>query len=141
MTENTYDFPDRRIIEEEAGERLIRLDGDTQLTDDQINSLREWLDRSPLHREELSNLLSFYNKMNMLTELSVPLGRLPVDKVKPSTTLPRRLNTPVIFFNRKVIGFSIAAVIIGLVIILLPSIQHDPDLSHCTQQQLENRRP
>jgi len=74
MTENIVDFPDRKAIEEEAGAWLIRLDGDSAPSAEELASLREWLERSPVHREQLASFAKFWGKMNVLTELAVPLG-------------------------------------------------------------------
>ena len=130
MTENIYDFPDRSNIEKEAGKWLIRLDGDTQLTTDEINQLRDWLDRSPLHREELSNLLNFYNKMNVLTELSVPIGNPLSEKSKPTAALPKENSNFGIVFGQKALGLATAVVAVSVVVLLFLSNQQGPDLSH-----------
>jgi transmembrane sensor len=74
MTQNVYDFPDRLIIEEEAGEWLIKLDGDTALSAEEREALVEWLKRSARHKAALYDLAEFWGKMNILTELAVPLG-------------------------------------------------------------------
>lgn len=74
MRENIVEFPDRKAIEEEAGAWLIKLDGDSAPSAEELASLREWLERSPVHREQLGNLADFWGKMNVLTELAVPLG-------------------------------------------------------------------
>lgn len=71
---NVVEFPDLKTIEEEAGAWLIRLDGDSAPTVAELASLREWLARSPVHREQLGRLADFWGKMNVLTELAVPLG-------------------------------------------------------------------
>jgi len=74
MNESVVEFPDRKVIEEEAGEWLIKLDGDNVPSTEELASLREWLSRSPVHREQLASLANFWDKMNVLTELAVPLG-------------------------------------------------------------------
>ncbi len=74
MRENIVDFPDRKSIEEEAGAWLIKLDGDRAPSTEELASLREWLERSPVHREQLRSFAEFWGKMNVLTELAVPLG-------------------------------------------------------------------
>lgn len=105
MADNIYELPERRIIEEEAGQWLIRLDGDARLSDEEVASLRQWLNRSPAHREEFSSLLQFYNKMNILTELSVPLGKSHANEVARTPT----------FFGGKVLGYSFASIILVVV--------------------------
>jgi len=90
MTQNIYDFPDRKQIEEEAGEWLIRLDSDKNMSEYNAIQLREWLKRSPVHRQELANLLKFYNRMNILTELSVPLIKTPALNQEVQTAQPHK---------------------------------------------------
>ena len=51
MRENIVEFPDRKAIEEQAGAWLIKLDGDRAPSAEELASLREWLERSPVHRE------------------------------------------------------------------------------------------
>ena len=130
MTENIYDFPDRNNIAEEAGKWLVRLDGDTQLTKDEINQLRDWLNRSPLHREQLGNLLIFYNKMNVLTELSVPMGNPLSDKSKPSAVPPKGSSRFGTLFGQKALGLVMAVLAVSVVILLFLSNQHDSNLRH-----------
>jgi transmembrane sensor len=69
------EFPDRGRLAEEAAEWLIRLDADTPPTREDLKSLGEWLHRSPAHREELESLAALWGRMNILTELAVPLGK------------------------------------------------------------------
>lgn len=123
MTENIYDFPDKATIEEEAGIWLIRLDGDKQLSHDEINRLREWLDRSPVHREQLSNLLQFYNKMNILTELSVPLGKQQVGKSAYSVKNNNQYWSPKLIFGSGAFALSIVIIILGIIVTITPGNQ------------------
>ena len=75
MNENIVEFPDRKAIEEEAAAWLIKLDGDRAPSAEELASLREWLSRSPVHREQLRSFADFWGKMNVLTDLTVPLGQ------------------------------------------------------------------
>lgn len=68
------EFPDRGVLSREAAKWLIRLDGDTPPTREELQALGEWLHRSAAHREELENLAALWGRMNVLTELAVPLG-------------------------------------------------------------------
>ncbi|MDE0154735.1 MAG: FecR domain-containing protein [Gammaproteobacteria bacterium] len=116
MTENIYVFPDKNIIETEAGEWLVRLDGDTRLSEDELIKLRDWLDRSPAHREELSNLLRFYDRMNILTELSVPLERQVAGK-PTSNERPVTWTGLIRFaFSRNLAVIALALVALALII-------------------------
>ena len=53
MSENVVNFPNRKALEEEAAAWLIALDGDSPPSAQQLEELREWLDRSPEHRAQL----------------------------------------------------------------------------------------
>lgn len=69
------EFPDRGVLTEEAAEWLVRLDSDTLPTRQELETLGEWLHRSPAHREELDRLAAFWDRANVMTELAVPLGK------------------------------------------------------------------
>src|SRR5688572_19010750 len=69
------EFPDQGVLAEEAAEWLIRLDADTPPSRQELKALSDWLHRSPAHREELERLASLWDRMNVLTELAVPLGK------------------------------------------------------------------
>ena len=69
------EFPEKGVLAEEAAEWLIRLDADTPPTRQELETLGEWLHRSPAHREELERLAALWDRMNVLTELAVPLGK------------------------------------------------------------------
>lgn len=71
---SVVEFPDRRVVAREAAQWLIRLDADTPPTREEFQALGEWLHRSAAHREELENLAALWGRMNVLTELAVPLG-------------------------------------------------------------------
>lgn len=70
------DFPERERVAEEAAEWLIRLDSDGGLTPDETDALKAWVAKSPKHRLALARLADVWGGMNVLTELSVPLGKL-----------------------------------------------------------------
>jgi transmembrane sensor len=72
---NVLEFEARAAVERQAREWLIRLDGDSPLSEAEVNALREWMDSSPSHREELTRISKFWRQANVLTELAVPLNR------------------------------------------------------------------
>jgi transmembrane sensor len=76
------EFPEKGVLAEEAAEWLIRLDADTPPSSQELRALGEWLHRSPAHREELEKLAALWGRMNVLTELAVPLGK-SVEAVGP----------------------------------------------------------
>jgi len=68
------ELPDRGVIKQEAFDWLILLDGDDALSKEDLAELKEWLDRSPVHRETLISLNTFWAN-NVLTQLMVPLEK------------------------------------------------------------------
>jgi transmembrane sensor len=69
------ELPERKGLAREAAEWLIRLDADTPPSQEELRALGEWLHRSPAHREELESIAALWGRMNILTELAVPLGK------------------------------------------------------------------
>ena len=124
MTQNVVEFPDRSAIEEEAAVWLIKLDDDDPPSTAELALLREWLERSPVHREELVGLATFWDKMNVLTELAVPLGS-PKSGVKFGFFAGLRRTAP--HYRR----FSIAAVMVaGVVVAVTLWLRLDPHLAN-----------
>jgi len=124
MRENIVEFPDRKAIEEEAGAWLIKLDGDSAPSAEELTSLREWLERSPVHREQLGSLADFWGKMNVLTELAVPLGH-PEDRANRSFVESLRHAIPRI----RRAGFVTAVFVIGVGIASSFWLRPEPFLS------------
>jgi transmembrane sensor len=75
VTDNIVEFPDRSIVQEEAAYWLIKLDADGTLPPALQIAFEEWLSRSLLHRQELHRLAALWQRMNVLTELAVPLDQ------------------------------------------------------------------
>ncbi len=124
MRENVVRFPDRKAIEEEAGAWLIKLDGDSAPSAGELASLREWLERSPVHREQLGSLADFWGKMNVLTELAVPLGH-PERGANRSFVESLRHTIPKI--GRA--GLATAVIVIGVGVATTFWLRPDPFLS------------
>ncbi len=124
MRENIVEFPDRKAIEEEAGAWLIKLDGDSAPSAEELASLREWLERSPVHREELGNLADFWGKINVLTELAVPLGH---PEGRTNRSFVERLRHAIPQFGRA--GFVTAVFVIGIGVAATFWLRPDPFLS------------
>ena len=85
---NIIDFPDRKVIEQEAVEWLIKLDGDQPPSQQELDQLKKWLSRSPAHVEELESLGEFWKDLIVLTDLNMPLAGAkakPTDSRKPAT--------------------------------------------------------
>lgn len=68
------EFPEQSAVSEEAAAWLIRLDADAPPAAKDLQALGEWLQRSPAHREELEKLAALWGRLNVLTDLAVPLG-------------------------------------------------------------------
>lgn len=61
-------------IEQEASEWLAKMDADTELSQQELADLKQWMNRSPAHRANLNDLIAFWQEANTLTELSFPLA-------------------------------------------------------------------
>ena len=86
---NIIEFPDRKVIEQEAVAWLIKLDGDQPPSQQELDQLKEWLSRSPAHVEELESLGAFWEDLIVLTDLNMPLAGArakPADSHKPATS-------------------------------------------------------
>lgn len=70
-----HKFFDRATIEEQASDWLIRLDREETNTTEELAELREWINRSPAHRESLDDLSEVWSNLDVLSRLAVPLGR------------------------------------------------------------------
>ena len=124
MREKIVEFPDRKAIEEEAGAWLIKLDGDSAPSAEELASLREWLERSPVHREQLGSFADFWGKMNVLTELAVPLGH--PERVA-NRSFVESLRHAILQSGRA--GFVTAVIVIGIGVALTLWLRPDPFLS------------
>lgn len=64
-------LPDRRTIEAEACAWIAQLDG-TEPSQEDLAALREWMNRSPAHRQAIEHLSALWDDLNIFTELAVP---------------------------------------------------------------------
>lgn len=64
--DKVYNFPNRIVVEEEASVWLVRLDSDKPLSEQEFASLKEWIRRSPLHRDELMSLADFWQDQSLV---------------------------------------------------------------------------
>ena len=60
-------------IEQQAADWLVRLDSERAPSQQELAALKEWMQRSPAHTEQLKRLTQYWHSANLLTELSVPL--------------------------------------------------------------------
>lgn len=60
-------------IEEQAADWLVRLDSDSAPSQKDLEELKQWMQRSPEHRQQLKRLTQYWHSANLLTELSFPL--------------------------------------------------------------------
>jgi len=122
VKESILEFPNRSTIAEEAGAWLVRLDGDQPLSAEEQFALREWLQRSALHREELNELAVLWGKVNCLTELAVPLEK---SSSTPSNDTEER-RRPGYFGGLVPLGATATIVVIGFALLLTLWMRSDP---------------
>ncbi|MGX4675913.1 FecR family protein [SAR92 clade bacterium H246] len=60
-------------IEQQAADWLVRLDSDHAPSQQDLQALKEWMQRSPAHTAQLKRLTKYWHSANLLTELSFPL--------------------------------------------------------------------
>lgn len=118
------DFPERRVLADEAADWLIRLDADTPPTAQELEMLGEWLHRSPAHREELESLANLWGRMNVLTELAVPLGK-PTQAASQSRTKGSAKYTPTKWQRVGLFTASVAIAVILGIALLIPESTED----------------
>ena len=90
--ENIIDFPNRDSIETEACAWISQLDGDRRPSAEDMAALREWINRSPLHGQELRRLAELWGDLNMLTDLAPGLDNIATPR---KANWLSRLVTPV----------------------------------------------
>ena len=100
---------DRSAIEEEAGAWIIKLDGDAELSLQQRQAFKEWMSRSPAHRDAVKSLAQFWGKMNVLTELALP---------QPPDTSPvqSQSNEGLFWFTPKFVGAALSICLLVTVV-------------------------
>jgi transmembrane sensor len=108
---NVFEFPsnelvDQKVLEQEAVEWLVKLDADTEPTDDELHALKEWMGRSPAHAKEIKSLNEFTGELLVLTELNIPL-------IKPLAKEPLTIRT--VLSGR---AWAMAASITGLALLM-----------------------
>ena len=108
------DFRDRDSIDAEAIEWLIRFDGDEPLSKDELKRFTEWAHASRLHSKRIRQLAAEWDKLNVLTELAVPLAQ------------PRRRWLAGPSWSRLRRGAVVAAVIAGVIVAALYWYAPDP---------------
>lgn len=124
------EFPDQSVVAEEAAEWLIRLDADTPPSEQALQALGEWLHRSPAHWKELERLADLWGRLNVLTDLAVPLGK--PGGVPARGTHDRLAARVKLFRSRRLLaaclaGSAVIAVLIGFVLTRTPTA--DPSLA------------
>ena len=112
------ELPERKDLAQEAAQWLIRLDADTPPSEEELRALGEWLHRSPAHREELESMAALWGRLNVLTELAVPLGH--AGRVKPQRQVAWR--------RAGVLLATMSAVVILIGVVIVQSWTSSPML-------------
>nr|WP_298728080.1 FecR domain-containing protein [uncultured Steroidobacter sp.] len=64
------EYSDGNVITKEACAWIAQLDGDQPPSAEDLAALREWMNRSPAHGQELRRLAELWGDLNVLTELA-----------------------------------------------------------------------
>lgn len=121
MSDNVVNFPNQNAAEEEAAAWLVKLDGDSAPSAEELEALHEWLNRGPENQAQLSSLAAYWGKLNVLTELAVPL--LHSQSQETGRADRRASGTPRRFARA---GLIAAALVVGLGIAFFYTSQPDP---------------
>lgn len=119
MKTNVFAFQDRKAIEEQAREWLIRLDGDTPLTSSESEALREWAERSPAHRAELQRIARFWHDADLLSELAIPLR-------KPKRGVGEWLSSAFSADSKRSWAIAACVALIAIALVVVPLTLHQP---------------
>lgn len=118
---NVAKFPNPHQIEVEACAWIAQLDGKTPSRQD-LAAFREWINRSPQHREEITRLAGLWGDLNVLTALA------------PPSKTPARP-----YRNHFLLGTAIIAVCVVLITVVAVLDNH-PSMSAAGQNQLYSTR-
>jgi len=75
--DNIHQLTPADDIEQQAADWLVRLDSDRAPSPQELDALKEWMQRSPAHTAQLKRLTKYWHSANLLTELSFPLPGSP----------------------------------------------------------------
>lgn len=77
MSDNVLRMFDRRTVEKEASEWIVRFEGDEQLGPSDIDSFKAWVAQSAMHKKIITEYVSLWGDMDLLSELmlSTPAKR------------------------------------------------------------------
>ena len=71
--DNIHHLTPAEDIEQQAADWLVRLDSDRAPSQQDLDALKEWMQRSPAHTAQLKRLTKYWHSANLLTQLSFPL--------------------------------------------------------------------
>ena len=75
--DNIHQLTPAEDIEQQAADWLVRLDSHRAPSPQELDALKEWMQRSPAHTAQLKRLTKYWHSANLLTELSFPLPGSP----------------------------------------------------------------
>jgi len=99
MCKKIVEFPNKKLIEEEACQWVVRFEGNAPLAEDEIDAFKAWLARSPVHRKILTRYASLWENMEVLSELNVPLGKIKAPENSATSKLVRWLMGPLLLLK------------------------------------------
>ena len=73
--ENVHAFQNHEEIMDEAYAWVLKFNGDTPVTAQDIQALNQWAARSPAHQQALKEAEDFWCEAELLTELAVPVAK------------------------------------------------------------------
>lgn len=110
MKSQIYEFPDQFKVQQEAAQWLALLDREEPPTAKELEQLRLWMARSPVHAKEIQSLNRFWGN-NVLTALMVPIGQYDANKMKTADLVSRWILSKKLFLFPAV-AFCLATILI-----------------------------
>lgn len=118
------EHPDHPEIEAEARAWIIQFDG-ARPTEDELHEFREWLGRSPLHKQIFKRTVSVWNDMDMLADLlseeDATLESLETAPVRRRSIFARLNLTPA----HAIFAFIVAFILVVAGYVSVPGLIHD----------------
>ncbi|GAC17837.1 FecR family protein [Paraglaciecola arctica] len=109
---NLTEFPNINLIEEQACDWIVKLEGDEPPTAKEIAEFKAWVAQSPRHKSVLLSMANTWGGMDVLSGLSVPHGKLSkITKFKDWLCSPLNTLTALLGWIKKVLGHACRPII------------------------------
>lgn len=117
---DVVEFPENQTLSAQANAWVVKLDGDEPTAED-LQDFKVWVNQSDEHRIAFEEAVSFWDEMNVLTQVV-----LPRERVEPDTSAFSG------WFQRRPVFSSAFVLVIALAAVLLTPFNNDPKVYQTT---------